>query len=164
RGGAFRKSLDAKARAASAAGHDEGLPAVRHAHSCRGEEVRALHQRGVRQISDTNLDGHRGLRGRGTDESAREGPAAGYRKRHTRGVGYGLKAAASRRTPKWPGAQWSEMLASSSAGASSGWIPGGHEGVSRPRPPALLPVLFALPRVRSGPHHGGGIPAARWTR
>jgi hypothetical protein len=39
---------------------------MRYAHSHRGEKVRALHQHGVGQISDTNLDGQREVRGRGT--------------------------------------------------------------------------------------------------
>jgi hypothetical protein len=38
------------------------LPTVRHAHTRGGEEVRALHERGVGHISDANQDGQRGLR------------------------------------------------------------------------------------------------------
>ena len=36
---------------------------MRHAHSCGGEKVRALHQRGVGQISNANLDGREGFAG-----------------------------------------------------------------------------------------------------
>ncbi len=50
--GALGKSVGAEASAAPAASHDQGLSAVRHADSRGREEVRALHQRGLKRISE----------------------------------------------------------------------------------------------------------------
>jgi len=39
--------VNAETRAAATAGYNKGVPAVGHAHSGGGKEVRALHQRGL---------------------------------------------------------------------------------------------------------------------